>query len=115
MRRASPLRQDARQRPSAPRKASIPKLGRKGKEWAATRAKLKVRFQRAGVTRCEHCGTDNGLGFAHRRKRRNITTQAELETVALLCNEFHDWLEALPEEKMGRSIDAIIAARETPV
>ncbi len=115
MKRGPWLRQDARKPASAPRKAALPKLGRKGALWAATRNRLKVRFAAAGITRCEHCGTDNNLGFAHRLKRRNITTQAELETVALICNEFHDQIEALPEAAMGAMVNLIIDARETPV
>ncbi len=115
MRRASPLRQDAHQCPSKPRKAALPKMGRKGREWAATRARLKVRFAAAGITRCEGCGSDFALGFAHRKKRRNITTQEELEIAALLCATDHDALEILPESEMGKRIDAIIAARPIPV
>lgn len=111
MRRASPLRAKA---PSKPRKA-LPRLGRKGKEWETTRARLKVRFAAVGITRCEMCGRDDTLGFAHRLKRRNITTLKELETVALLCAEHHDSLEIRPEHVMGAVIDGIIDSRETPI
>lgn len=67
------------------------------------------------ATECELCGSVFALGFAHRKKRRNITTQEELETVALLCNSCHDKIEGLPESEMGKRIDAIIAARPIPV
>lgn len=116
MRRGSPLRQDARYAPSKPRKAALPRLGKKGLVWEATRKRLKVRFEAAGITRCEVCGSGWALGFAHRKKRANITTQEELEIVALLCNSpCHDALEILPESEMGERVDALIAARERSV
>lgn len=46
-----------------------------------------------GITRCEVCGTDNYLSFAHRLKRRDITTDEELRTVALLCITDHERIE----------------------
>lgn len=113
--RGSPLRQDARYAPPKLRKAALPRLGKKGLLWEATRKRLKVRFEAAGITRCEICGNGYALGFAHRFKRRNITTQTELETCALLCNEHHDELEILPESEMGKRVDALIAARERSV
>lgn len=94
----------------------MPKLGLKGLQWAATRKKLKVRFEAAGITHCEMCGSSFALGFAHRKKRANITTQEELEIVALLCNSpCHDAIEILPESEMGKQVDAIIASRENSV
>ncbi len=115
MRRAPLSRQQPRQGQSKPRKAGLPKLGRKGREWAATRARLKVQFEAAGIMRCEICGGRFALGFAHRKKRRNVTTQAELEIVALLCNADHTALEMLPEAEMGERIDAIIASRPVAI
>ncbi len=89
--------------------------GEKSKEWDRVRAKLKKRFEAAVVTRCEICWSAFALGFAHRKKRRNITTEAELEICALLCCDDHARLEMLPESEMGERIDGIIAARETAV
>lgn len=109
------MRQDARYAPSKPRKAALTRLGKKGLAWEATRKRLKVRFEAAGITRCEACGSGFNLGFAHRFKRRNITTQTELETCALLCNSCHDAIEILPESEMGKRVDALIAARERSV
>lgn len=91
------------------------KPGKKVKLWNATRAKLKKRFEAAGITRCEICGGTFALGFAHSRKRRNITTQQGLEECAILCQEHHSDLERLKESEMCARITAIIAARETPV
>ncbi len=114
MRRGSPLQKA----PSKPRKA-LPRLGRKGKEWEATRARLKVRFKRAGIVTCEvrgeNCWGANALTFCHTRKRRNIVTTSQLEEVCLGCIECHNALELLPEAEMGRKIKAIIDSRETPV
>lgn len=99
------------------RKTALRRVGKKTSEWDSLRAKLKVRFERAGITTCEvrlpNCWRDNGLGFLHRLKRRNVTTPGELERVALGCNRCHDALEILPEMEMARRIDTIIDARET--
>lgn len=92
-------------------------LGKKGLAWASTRRELKTKFEEMGITRCEarlstHCGGSNYLGFAHRYKRRFITTQEELETVALVCNYCHDKLELLPHEEMKELVDLLIEGRE---
>ena len=87
------------------------KRGKKAREWERVRAELKKAFEAAGIVRCEVCGTDENLGFAHRLKRRHITTEAELRVVALLCNRDHDALELLGEEKMRPAIEAIIQRR----
>lgn len=43
-----------------------------------------------GVTSCQMCGRTSYLSFAHRLKRRYVTTQEELEIVALLCMDNPD-------------------------
>lgn len=94
------------------------RAGAKTKEWASTRAALKVRFARAGITTCEmhgeKCWRSNALGFAHLKKRRNLSP-AELEEVVLLCGPCHDGVERLPESVMGEALRDIIDARQTPV
>lgn len=108
MRKASPKRQDG---PRKPRNA-LPRLGKRGKQWEATRAKLKVRFERAGITDCELCGSNFALGFAHRAPRRNITTQDELKTVALLCASCHDATDNRGHRVMHDTVTRIIESRE---
>lgn len=89
--------------------------GKKTRAWEATRRNLKVRFEAAGITRCELCGGTFALSWGHRYKRRFITTQEELETVALLDQACHTRIEAMSHAEMKRIVDEIIAARETPV
>jgi hypothetical protein len=88
------------------------KPGKKTKQWAKTRAKLKEKFYSAGITTCElmfeDCWYDNGLGFAHSRKRRHVTN---LEEVILACNNCHDKIEKRPEDEMYFIVLAIIEAR----
>ena len=87
-------------------------------QWNYTRAKLKKRFAREGNTRCEICGRGIRLSFAHRMKRRFITTQAELETVALLCMDgpyglgCHTKLEHGPKQVMFDTITRIVNESE---
>ena len=79
-------------------------------KWNAVRAKIKKRFERMGVTRCEICNAAFPLGFAHRRKRRHITDENELRVVALLCNPCHETIEYGGD--MFNQINAIIDARQ---
>ena len=94
-------------------KRPMRKAGKKTVAWSETRAQLKPRFLIAGITTCElkydGCWRDNALSFCHSRKRRNITTQEQLEEVILGCTPCHDRLEVNPE--MERIVKEIINAR----
>ena len=94
----------------------VNRRGPKTREWERERRSLKCEFNARGITRCElglpGCMGDDGLGFAHRRKRRNITTIAELRMVCLLCNFCHLIIELQGEAKMFRVIDRIIRQRD---
>ncbi len=87
--------------------------------WEKLRPKLKKEFERAGITTCEvgyqGCWRDNGLGFAHSLKRRNIKTEDERREVVLACNCCHDKLEILPEHEMKRIVKVIIFCRTSPM
>jgi len=87
--------------------------------WQKLLPKLKLAFARVGITTCERrgpkCFRDNYLGFAHTKKRRNITTEEDRSECALLCGPCHDEWELLPEEEMAKKIREIIAARPVPV
>lgn len=94
------------------------RAGKRTKEWEATRAKLKVRFERVGITVCElgypGCWRDNGLTFAHSKKRRNIGP-GELEEACLACIVCHDAIEILPEEEMTTIVRGVISRRKKAV
>jgi hypothetical protein len=87
-------------------------------QWAYTRSKLKKKFAAIGITCCEMCGRHERPSFAHRLKRRYITTREELETVAVLCMDgpygkgCHTKLEHSPKEVMYDTITQIIESRE---
>lgn len=85
------------------------RFGKKGQAWNRVRTKVKKKFFDSGITRCEMCGTDNFLSFAHRLKRRFITNDEELATVALLCIPCHEKVERSPD--MYELITAIIQSR----
>lgn len=108
----------AKAKPSL-RRTAIRKAGKRTKIWDQTRAKLKVGFERAGITVCElaglGCWRDNGLGFAHSLKRRNIKDAIDLCEVILACNVCHDAIERLPEEHMARVVRSTIEARPRQV
>lgn len=79
--------------------------------WNYIRTKLKTQFESMGITYCEKCGTRNGLTFAHRLKRRFITDDTELMTVALLCLRCHQEVEQLPHQQMFEQITEVIENR----
>lgn len=57
---------------------------------------LKDKFLHANITTCEACGSDFGLTFAHRLKRRHMSTLEELtdiQNVLLLCLKCHMSIE----------------------
>lgn len=81
------------------------------KDWNNARRKLKVDFERQGITRCEKCNGNFALSFGHRLKRRYITTTEELTTVALLCQICHEDLEHGGHDRMYDEITRIIEAR----
>lgn len=76
------------------------------------RAKLKEKFERLGITRCELCFGTFGLAFAHSKKRRFILTDEELEEVALLCQPCHEKIEFSGHEEMYKAITDIIKWRQ---
>jgi hypothetical protein len=96
--------------------APIRRAGRRTRTWEKVRRQLKCQFAGMGVTTCElrlpGCMFDNGLGFAHRLKRRHIHTTEELRNVILICNNRHDVIELQGEAKMARIFDSVIAGRE---
>lgn len=100
------------------RKTPMKKRGKKSWAWHNTRDKLKKRFARVGITSCElrvcaECAGSEMLSFAHSMKRRFITTQQELEEVALACIPCHDTIETLPHEDMKKIV--LLAINQRPV
>jgi hypothetical protein len=81
------------------------------KDWRREWPSLKREFERAGITRCERCGSDYLLTPAHSLKRRHITSRTQMREVAILCTVCHDHYELQGEEKMSKAVRAIIAGR----
>jgi 4-hydroxy-3-methylbut-2-en-1-yl diphosphate synthase IspG/GcpE len=92
--------------------------GRKTAKWDRIRAELKKQFAAMNLIVCEMCGRTNFLSFAHRLKRRYITTDEELKTVALLCMSnpdgegCHTKLEHGDKQVMYDTITEIIERRK---
>jgi hypothetical protein len=84
----------------------------KQQTWNNARRKLKEQFTRMGIQRCEICQGTFALSFAHRLKRRFITTEEELMAVALLCQKHHEEIEFSGHENMYQAITKIIEQRE---
>jgi len=109
---------DNRKEPK-PRKA-LPKAGKKVRAWDEIRTKeLKPAFKRAGVVECElrwpGCMKDNYLGFAHSKRRRDITTPEQMREVLICCQNCHDALDLRPHAETEAIVQTIIAARRVPV
>jgi len=91
------------------------RAGKRTNEWTRRRAKLKVRFERAGITRCEvgypGCQGDYGLSFAHYDKRRFLRgDQLDITVLACIFN-CHKKLEAMPRTAMKCEVMRIISER----
>lgn len=86
-------------------------MARKTDKWNRVRVKLKQKFERLGITRCELCFGTFGLSFAHSRKRRFIQTDEDWEEVALLCQPCHEKIEFSGHEAMYDEIRRIIGER----
>jgi hypothetical protein len=89
--------------------------GKKTREWEAKRRRLKQRFEAVGLTTCEFryegCWIDNGLSFAHIKKRLNLLP-GELEVVALACPVCHHILDnRMKEAEMTKTVLAVIQKR----
>lgn len=83
----------------------------RSKGWRREWPGLKRELERAGITRCERCGSDYFLTPAHSLKRRHIMNRTEMREIALLCQPCHSDLELSGEAKMYPAVRAIIAAR----
>lgn len=72
-------------------------IGKIGKINIDANRKLKELFADKGITRCELCGSDNYLSFAHRHKRIWYRGYPELlsdfNQVLLLCVPCHEKME----------------------
>jgi hypothetical protein len=84
-------------------------------EWENIRRKLKVRFKRVGITRCEikfdlQCWDNYALSFAHAKKRRFLKGE-ELEVCVLACARCHTAIEGLRHAEMESLVLTIIADR----
>jgi len=86
----------------------IRKVGRKGYQWIAARKWLKKQFNWLGLTHCmmrfQGCWYDDGIGFAHPAKRRNLR-EGELWLAVPVCNACHSQLEIMPPEKMRELVE----------
>lgn len=82
------------------------KTGKKTKEWNKARLELKKQFQDWGITTCEirleGCRNNWSLGFAHTRKRRDVT---DLKRVVLACNPCHSKVEYFCNEYTGMNME----------
>lgn len=91
------------------------KAGKRTREWETRRAKLKVRFEAAGITRCEvrytGCQGNYALSFAHYDKRRFLKgDQLDVAVLACIFN-CHRLLESMPRQGMSAEVHRIIRER----
>jgi hypothetical protein len=90
-------------------------VANKVQEWLAARRVLKSAFQEAGITICEvklddNCWNNNGLSFAHSKKRHDIEGD-ELYEVVLACAYCHTMIEGMKKADMTKFVRNIIANR----
>lgn len=73
------------------------KIGKRAKEWAEAKKKLKRIFRDRGIMRCENCGSEFALSFHHRYPRNHYYKKPELlgdfKESLLLCCSCHSELQ----------------------
>lgn len=98
------------------RRKALKKVGKKGREAIRVRRLQKLEFAAMGITTCElrleGCLIDDGLGFMHAQKRRNLSAYDLRHTVLLACNWCHWQWEKLGEAKMQELVVRHIDERE---
>ena len=67
--------------------------------WDKERKKLKKIYEAKDITRCENCGTDQFLSFAHRYKKNDPRCEDTFVGTLLLCVPCHHEYDF--GEKMG--------------
>jgi hypothetical protein len=111
------VRMSAIKRISKLRRTPLRQSGKKTRAWAKARKRLKPVFDQKGITTCEAqlegCLGDDGLGFAHLLKRRNLPDEdlGDPDKVVLLCNYCHWAVEKRGEERMKTALERIISTR----
>lgn len=98
------------------KRSPLRRAGKKTREWERVRRQLKKRFMAANITRCEvklpQCWHDDGLSFAHGKKRRFLTDNELSELVVLACPPCHTFLEGRTHDAMLAIVEDIIKTRE---
>ena len=78
-------------------------------EWNRVRKELIVDFKKAGITKCEIklplCLNNYMLGFAHTKKRRNVT---DLKRVVLACKNCHTVVEYACKANTGKTMEEFL-------
>ncbi len=93
------------------RRTPMKRRGKRVDQWDRIRAKLKIQFERAFITRCEMCGSSYALGFCHRFPRR-MCDENELHIVALVCNDpCHKIIDGSGHANMKNMVEGLIAKR----
>lgn len=88
----------------------IKRIGKIGKRNVEANKILKEIFLEKGIVRCEVCGTDNFLSFAHRHKRDWYRScpylLSDYNQVLLLCVPCHATIE-VSKEKTERLFETL--------
>jgi len=102
-------------------KANWKRMNRRGKKTVKNienNRELKKRFVELGVFSCElryeGCMGNTMLSFAHAKKRRMFTSEADWTTVVLACVKCHEFLDnKCSHEEMERRVNETISNRQS--
>jgi hypothetical protein len=89
--------------------------GQQHRDWSK---ELHADFSKLNIHSCEvrheKCMPTFGLGLAHSRKRRYISSKEQFWEVVLACVKCHEWLDnVLSHKEMEQTVKTIIAIRGT--
>jgi hypothetical protein len=81
----------------------------KVQEWNKIRKELVKEFEEKGIVSCEigleNCTRTRFLGFAHTKKRRDVT---DLKRVVLACSNCHSKIEYACHRWTGKSMEGFL-------
>lgn len=103
-----------------PKPTKQKKVGKTEEWYNVMHNEIIPQFEKWGIYSCEintkQCVKSMYLGFAHTKKRRNITTPEDLRRVVLACQPCHNIVEYMCIQYTGKTmtnfLEEIIQRRE---
>lgn len=95
-----------------PKPKKVKKVSKQEHWYNVMHNEILPQFEKWGITTCEikseKCTNTTYLGFAHTKKRRDITTPEQLRRVVLACQPCHEVVEYHCKNVFGMTMEAFL-------